>query len=215
MNVSTTCHRVSMTSMCLVNEGGETGRQAFAKSYGDGFPGSSTLMVLKKKITLSKNDYLPTHATTENECCRYRYKDHFEPIPHIFLSQALSRFKSFGNSLKYQSSNALLTILCEQRLKSAMHHLTLLQLCNTCLLLEGVSDDIRLNVSLLISEGGRCAHAPTAASTSWCVIDCDRLPHIHVCARTSGSAHTRTKAAHQSISNHGLIFQTDFIYKQH
>lgn len=48
MNVSTTCHRVGMTSMCLVNEGGETRRQAFAKSYGDGFPSLSALIVLKK-----------------------------------------------------------------------------------------------------------------------------------------------------------------------
>lgn len=51
-----TCHTVAATSMCLVNEGGETGRRASAQRYGDGFPSLSTLMVIKK-ITPSQNDH--------------------------------------------------------------------------------------------------------------------------------------------------------------
>lgn len=57
-----------MTSMSLLNEGGETRRQVFANSYRDGFLSTSTLMV-RKKITLSKYNYFPV---IENKHSRYR-----------------------------------------------------------------------------------------------------------------------------------------------
>lgn len=58
MNVLTHA-TVGSTSVCLVNEGGETRRLAFDRSYGDGLPGSFTLMIMKKNLVRN-------HVATEN-----------------------------------------------------------------------------------------------------------------------------------------------------
>jgi len=74
-----------MTSMCLVNESGETRKQAFTKRYGDGFPSPSALMDTKKNNTPPE---MIMHVSTENAST---HSYHFK---YLLLFEALSQNKS-------------------------------------------------------------------------------------------------------------------------